>query len=397
MWKWVAVPLILALVLAVGGTAIWNARLASQPVAPAVSTERFEGPPPKVVVEETRHDFGTMEQAANGEHTFLIRNEGRGVLVLLPKKPSCGCQKLVLESEDVPAGEPTQLVLQVDETGEFPTGLEFRVNPGGVVKATVYWNTKLDTGEYRQTVPIATNDPDRPNVTFEITGFVTPLVLFSTQELRGEMFTTSEKQFSFVVGSEVLPKLEIASLKSVNGEVKMSVQQVDPATVTEFADTSQFKCAYRVFVTVPRGLPVGPYRDKITVALRLPDRPDATGRPGEYSQDIDLYVEVRGPVTVTSPRVDFGDVFVEEGGKKRLYVIIRDVERPELKFKSAEPSFVKVTIEPTSSPRRFLVTLQVPEGAPPGKFRGVVVLETNHPEASEARIAVRGTVVGRPD
>ncbi len=392
MWKWIAFPVILAVVLAVGGTTVWNLMLASQPSA--VPVAQTQGPAPKVVVDEVTYDFDTMEQAANGQHTFTIKNEGRGVLVLYPKKPSCGCQKLVLESEDVPEGEPKRVVLEVGPDGEFPTGLVFKVKPGGVAKATVHWNTKLTTGQYRQTVPIATNDPDHPRITFQITGFVTPLVLFSTQELQGEAMTTERTELSFVVASEVLDSLEIASVKSAQGEVELRWEEIDPKTAEEFTDPTQLRCAYRVYVVLPEGLPVGPYRDVITVTLRMPDRPDALGNPGEYKQDVNLSVEVRGPVTVTSPRVDFGDVFVNEGAKKRLYVIVRGVEQPKVSLQTVTPDFVKVTVEPTSTPNRFLVVLEVPPSAPPGKFRGTVVLATNHPQASEARIAIRGTVVG---
>ncbi len=393
MWKWIAFPLIVAIVIAVGGTTVWNLMLASQPVPVPVKPVQH-GPAPKVVVDELVHDFDTMEQAAHGQHTFTIRNEGRGVLVLYPKKPSCGCQKLVLESEDVPEGQPKRLVMEVGPDGEFPTGLVFKVKPGGVVKATVHWDTKLETGQYRQTVPIATNDPEQPRITLQITGFVTPLVLFSTQELRGEAMTTTDTELSFVIASEVLKQMEIADVKSANGEVTLRWEQIDPLTAEEFTDPTQLRCAYRVYVTVPRGLPVGPYRDVLTVTLRLPERTDASGKAAEYKQDVKLFVEIRGPVTVTSPRVDFGDVFVDEGARKRLYVIIRDVEKPELSVRSVDPEFIKVRIEPTSNPRRFLVVLQVPPAAPPGKFNGVVVLSTNHPAAPEARIAVRGTVVG---
>lgn len=391
MWKWIAIAG-LGATLAVAVTFAWN--VLAVPEQPEQSTAVVrKGPVGRVQVESTTYDFGSMEQATTGSHTFVIKNAGEGILELHPRKPTCGCQKLVLESDAVPEGAPKKFVWQEDEEGNFPENVVFRVLPGGTVKATVQWDTKLETGQYREAVPMDTNDPDQPRITFEITGFVTPLVLFSTGEIKGEASTSRETTFSMVVASEVLSDIRIVDLTSVLGEVTLRSEPVDPSTVTEFPDAGTLKCAHRVYITVPPGLPVGPYRDKITITLELPERPDPEGKPSRYKTDVNLYVQVRGPVTVTRPLVNFGDVEVSKGASERLFVIIRDVDNPTLDVASVEPDFVNVRIEPTSDPRRFSVMLEVPPHAPFGQFEGRVVLKTNHPEASTARIILRGTVV----
>ncbi len=392
MWKWIAIA------VAGAGLAIVLTLVASPVPRPAPATTRVasehSGATGKVEVPSLKYDFDTMEQATTGSHTFVIKNVGEGILELVARKPTCGCQKLILESHDVPEGAPTRLVLEEDEHGHFPEGKVFRVLPGGKVEATVIWNTKLETGQYREAVPLDTNDPDRPRITFEITGFVTPLVLFSTAEIRGEASTARDTTFDMAVASQVLSEIRIVNMTSAQGEVQLRAEQIDPAEAEkDFPDVRSLKCAYRVYVTVPKGLPVGPYRDKITLEIELPGRTDANGKPGKYETDIDLYVQVRGPVTVTRPLVNFGDIEVNKGAVEKLYVIIREVEKPVVEVESVTPDFLEAKIEPTPDPRRFVVVLSVPRDAPFGKFEGRVVLKTNHPQADTARIVVRGTVV----
>lgn len=38
------------------------------------------GPPPVIACDQPEHDFGTVAQGAEAEHTFTIKNTGKGVL-----------------------------------------------------------------------------------------------------------------------------------------------------------------------------------------------------------------------------------------------------------------------------------------------------------------------------
>jgi hypothetical protein len=394
MLRW-AIVVILALVVAVGGTIAWNFWVAPPTTTQSVAQTSSSGRP-RAVAPETSFDFGTMEQAAEGQHVFLIRNEGDGILELSPKKPTCGCQALILESEDVPPGEPNRLVWREHE-GSFPEDWIFRVRPGGTVRATVTWNTRLETGELRESVPIATNDPDNPRITLVVHGFVSPLVMFSSLELRGEALSTLPTTLTFDVASSVLKEIQLRELKSVSGELKLRHQPIDPSETRGIvvAGTS-LRCAYRVSVEVPPGLPIGPFHDRITLVVALPERPDAQGRPTEYSQDISVRIDVRGPVSVSHPLVDFGDVTYASGKKRQVLVHVRDVENPELEVAQVNPTFLELKITRARGRKdRFFVELAVPPQSPPGKFRGTVVLRTNHPDAKELRIEVTGTVVGQ--
>src|SRR5262245_27338152 len=71
-----------------------------------------DGGEPKLLVESTRFEFGTMDVGQQGEHAFTVRNVGSADLELWQGKTTCSCTLSQLGNEDsshpgyvkVPAG-----------------------------------------------------------------------------------------------------------------------------------------------------------------------------------------------------------------------------------------------------------------------------------------------------
>lgn len=100
-----------------------------------------------IKVDKEVHDYGTIEQGANGECTFTVTNTGTEPLIISMCKGSCGCT--------VPAcpQEP--------------------IAPGASATITVKYNTN-NPGPINKNVTITSNAANEPSKTVRISGTVTP-------------------------------------------------------------------------------------------------------------------------------------------------------------------------------------------------------------------------------
>jgi len=86
----------------------------------------FEAPPeepspaipekgaPAVEISEVKHDFGTVEPDQVVEHTFTVRNTGDAELKIEGLRTSCGCVTLKPSALEIPPGETTELVAELN-------------------------------------------------------------------------------------------------------------------------------------------------------------------------------------------------------------------------------------------------------------------------------------------
>ncbi len=110
----------------------------------AAPIRRPDEPAPKVVVDQSRYDFGTLDMASQGSHEFVFTNAGKAPLKLAAGETSCRCTMSELAQKEIP--------------------------PGGSTKVTITWKPKDQPGPYEQTAKILTNDPQRPEVTLTVSG-----------------------------------------------------------------------------------------------------------------------------------------------------------------------------------------------------------------------------------
>lgn len=73
---------------------------------------------PKISFDETEHDFGTIEQGTNVEHTFTFTNTGNAPLVITNATSSCGCTVPTWTREPIAPGETGEMTVKFNGSGQ---------------------------------------------------------------------------------------------------------------------------------------------------------------------------------------------------------------------------------------------------------------------------------------
>jgi hypothetical protein len=80
-------------------------------------TEQVEGP--KIVFEESVHNFGDINQGDVVSHTFKFTNEGTEPLVLSNVLTSCGCTAPNWSRDPIPPGEEGEITVRFNSRGKI--------------------------------------------------------------------------------------------------------------------------------------------------------------------------------------------------------------------------------------------------------------------------------------
>ncbi|HVW01699.1 MAG TPA: DUF1573 domain-containing protein [Planctomycetaceae bacterium] len=324
------------------------------------------GPQPKVVLPESKYNFGSMEVNQKKQHVFVIKNEGEAPLKLVKGKATCKCTKFDLDHEEVP--------------------------PGGEARAEVEWQPVTVESTFRQSAPISTNDAAMPEIRFTIEGEVVSLITImptSPWQL-GELREGEPTKFTGSIGSPLLDAINIKSIETSDPHLKV---ETTPLTDEE-RESLKFKSGYRVSATVD-GVPVGEFEGKITI--------ETDAREGE-KLEIMVKAHRNGPLRIIGSHwyndrmvLDLGTFDAKKGNKVVLTMFVTggpdDLKilgvtssSDALKFSvEADPSF-------KGKAKKFLITAEVPPGLEPAAHsKGnsvVVVVKTNHPELEEFKVRI---------
>ncbi|MCM1168836.1 MAG: DUF1573 domain-containing protein [Bacteroides sp.] len=86
--------------------------MAAPVVDKAEATEKVEGP--GIKFEKTVHDYGTIEQGANGNCEFVFENNGTEPLILSDVRSSCGCTVPSWPREPIMPGKKSAIKVHYD-------------------------------------------------------------------------------------------------------------------------------------------------------------------------------------------------------------------------------------------------------------------------------------------
>ncbi|WP_169976761.1 DUF1573 domain-containing protein [Tautonia rosea] len=379
-------------------------------VAGPVPSSRFDeetGPPPQLVFDgEPTHDFGLMSEQDRGDRAWTLRNEGEGTLQLRFIEKPCTCT-------GVTYGEDKQSLTE---------GQTLEIEPGEQVDLAVAWETRDKIGEFSTYARFATNDYEHhPTLSFMVKGVITPAVVVDPPRLDFPAAPSDqESSLSAIVFSPTYPELSIES-NPTSSRPGVVVPEVRPLTDEELEIFNQARlesvlghshgpggpppghdheeelpkvtAGYVVTVTLKPGLPLGRFSDLITLMTDHPIRPMV---------ELPIGGQIVGPIAAMPERLYLPGVDRKQGRTVTVMLNVRNHERTTftVRVPDALQGIVEGTVEPVSEVnasdqfRQYRLQVTIPQGARPGIHKGVLLLETDHPQAEEVKVPVEVLVRG---
>jgi uncharacterized protein DUF1573 len=190
------------------------------------------------VFDQTRYDFGDVEQGARVAHTYTFRNGGGLDLTIDNVRAFCGCTAAVTSARVVP--------------------------PGGDGRIEVTFDTTHDFGRTPRSITVYTNDPLQPVTSLALVGNVDadvgvdPVDLYVGHLQRGAAARNSAR---------VLAHAGVAV-----GPVEAHGRVLEAALREPAAGTG----ARLVRIAIQKDAPVGRFKEDVVVHTNSPRRPLVT-------------------------------------------------------------------------------------------------------------------------
>jgi hypothetical protein len=386
MWK----QLVLVLVLVLAGTALgiahtaydlgyfWNDYLPSVArgdVPSDVPLLPEDQPQPKVAVDNEQHDFGRLERGRKGEHTFVFRNEGPGVLFLKAGDPPCKCTTPEVQKNILQPGESTEV--------------------------RVGWTTDQEPGPFRKTIPIHTSDRKRLLVQLEIQGNIVQSydVLPPTFEFGSVLYQQPRSAFVRLFGYGEKP-LEVRKWElTVPANREYFDVEIEPQD-KEKIDRAGATSAVLVRLNLKPGMLEGAIRQGLRLWISAAEEPLEVVARGQITSD----VAVKGEGWDQQGRwLNFGTVSPREGARRTLILQLNGPGHDPSKFRVSrvDPVEMQVSLgQPQTAAGAKAVQLPLSIEIPPGTRPmnrlgsqqgplGEIVLETDRTDGKPMSVFVR--------
>lgn len=334
---------------------------------------------PRIEVPEARYDFGTMQRGTSKSHEFVIRNIGAAPLKLRSGGTTCKCTLSKVPEEAIP--------------------------PGGSTSVKLEWAAKADSGPFRQTATIFTNDQLQSQIELSVDGQIMANSAVEPLDFVFDKLSVGESKSVEVYVMAMLqddlavkdPELSDPSLRD-----KFDVK-IEPVERDKLPNKSA-RHGVRVTLTAKPGLPIGRFNSWLRLHTNLPEA---------EKLDIPIVGQVVGDISVRGIAgwnedqgvLVIGSVKSSEGGHGKASLIVRGPDAAAVKFKvqSVEPADLKVTIGEPRKIKDTLVQVPVDIEIPPGTPAMVhldtaqgdaarIVFSTTHPKIKELSLSVRFAV-----
>jgi hypothetical protein len=387
------------------------------------------GPYPKAVaVDGTLYDFGIMEQGQKGEHVFKLRNEGEAPLKISPGNHSCQCTLGIIGKNGLEPGEETTL--------------------------TISWDIKTAVARFEQFAKFHTNDPLNRELVFNVRGSVgrklvfkpaaeialgllpegkpaerlltlhseilesfnierietsTPLIVVETRPLTLDELSILSQSPSGedrhlpneldipaakMLAAKTPEQIKAEHLEPMIEKLKQSEADAKQREAAELANKPPpAKCGYELKVHFRSGLPIGKFRETITIYTNVDSAEVMTASfQGTRSGPVEFLAP---PGVAWSPEecvLRFKRFRAADGTKARLMVFVNKFDQEfaitEAQMDPPTVRYQLVRDKNFKGPGRdkFDLLLEVPPGETPitlgGQNPGQILLHTNHPDAS---------------
>ena len=321
------------------------ARAQDAPMIPGANSAP-PGPQPKIEIENPLFDFGTATEATMVNHTFKLKNTGKGRLVISHVKTSCGCT----------AAKPALNTLAPGEETEIAVGFD----------------THFQKGHQVRTITVSTNDPNTPQAIMTMQGVVKQQVSATPADVA---FGTVKQ------GTEVTKEVIISDLTGRKDPFTVSeVNNSNPAIKVEKSNRTDGKPGVLLKITLTKAMAVGTFDDTVKMTTsRIP-------------LQVDVFGQVTGDLSVAPAQVSFG--IVPHGQEATRMVKLTNQGSKPIKVLGITSTAVPVSAsaEPIDGSKDYKITVQLHRGTPDGQVRGQLQIKTDSPEQQVLNVPFYGIV-----
>lgn len=343
---------------------------------------KLDGPRPKLDVNEKNlvHDFGVMPLQTKASHTWTVKNVGDKDMVIRKGDSSCSCT-----IANLPEGKT-----------------ELTMKPGDEILIKLEWDTRDSAGPFSKYASILTTDPLHDKVDFVIKGTVRPAIVVLPESTISFDSISNDEDHSqrVVIYSPDKSDLEITEIRNARSDflkvkkIPLTKQDLESLAGYEKAstqsdDVKRFKgiSGYQLEFTIPKGMPIGPFREEIFLTLN---------HPKHGKQRLTVYGEISGPISLSPESIRMTQVSGTRGASEVISIYVRGITDAHFTVKSIpHPLVATVTKvgesagnEKTPKGSRYKLTVSVPAGSKAATIKQRIILETDHPEAPELIIPV---------
>jgi len=107
---------------------------------------------PQIEFEKDSHDYGTVENGANGDCVFIFRNIGNAPLILENVKGSCSCTVPKWPTEPILPGETGEIAVHYNTNSSGPINKSVTITSNAVNEAVKVVRIKGDVLPVKETV-----------------------------------------------------------------------------------------------------------------------------------------------------------------------------------------------------------------------------------------------------
>lgn len=215
---------------------------------------------PKAVVDDPVFNYGTRGDDEIVEHSFVLRNEGTGVLEIRNVRAGCGCTTTELATDTLAPGED--------------------------VAITASTNLRGRQGQQRMAVTVFTNDPVQPTIPLRIEGEVLASIMVEPRAV----------DFGRIDDDQ--PREQKVTIRSTKDDIDFAILSTELANmdyVTHEVNEIEPRRKYEIALRTTEDVPTGNHNSRMII------RTDARERAVLW---LPIRVQVVGAVQIMPPVVN---------------------------------------------------------------------------------------------
>ncbi|MGH7932514.1 MAG: DUF1573 domain-containing protein [Candidatus Binataceae bacterium] len=315
--------------------------LGGLPEAPSAPSQAA----PKAVVIDPIYDFGATLSGNPIKHTFKIRNEGQGTLIIGGMTTSCGCTAAKPAKDHLAPGQETNIDATFDTRGE--------------------------KGAVERTITAFTNDPKNPQVTMTLKGDVKLQVAATPQEVAfGNVRRGAELTKQVVIKDLMSDKqFKVGPVSNSNKNIKVTAPP--PAGG---------KPGSELTVALLKTMPVGQFADTVKVET------------SRGPVDVLVFGTVTGDLTVNPAQVSFGIVPHHASALRIVRLTNSGAHAVKVLGVTSSNQSVVAGFAPVTPGKEYKITLELRKNTSDGQLRGMLAVKTDDPEQPTVNIPFFGIV-----